>query len=167
MFRFAGEQPIAPLQMAMAGVFDRFPDLKIYWAESQAGWLPYSFDQIDDNHERNRYWGERDYGFKTPARKPSEYLKENCLWGFMRDPWGIKCRNVIGVDILIWGSDFAHATGDWPHSQKLLDESFAGVVSDERDAMTRANAINYFKLDPAADLDKYGRPVRFEEKAAG
>jgi predicted TIM-barrel fold metal-dependent hydrolase len=157
MFRFAGEQPIAPLQMAMAGVFDRFPDLKIYWAESQAGWLPYSFDQIDDNHERNRYWGERDFGFKAPAKRPSEYLKENCVWGFMRDPWGVKCRHEIGVDILLWGSDFAHATGDWPNSQMVINDTFVGVPKEERYTMLAGNAIRFFHLDAAADLDAYGR----------
>jgi predicted TIM-barrel fold metal-dependent hydrolase len=160
MFRFAGEQPIAPLQMAMAGVFDRFHDLKIYWAESQAGWLPYSFDQIDDNHERNRYWGERDFGFKAPAKRPSEYLKENCLWGFMRDPWGVKCRHDIGVGILLWGSDFAHATGDWPNSQKLINDTFAGVTKEERHKMLAGNAIRFFHLDAAADLDAYGRATQ-------
>jgi predicted TIM-barrel fold metal-dependent hydrolase len=167
LFRFAGEQPFAALQMAMASVFDRFSSLKIYWAESQAGWLPYSCDQIDDNHERNRYWGERDYDFKAPARKPSVYLKDNCLWGFMRDPWGVKCRNVVGVDILIWGSDFAHATGDWPNSQMLIDETFAGVAADERKKMVCDNAIEYFKLDPALDLDRFGRALQSQEKAAG
>jgi uncharacterized protein len=160
MFRFAGEQPIAPLQMAMAGVFDRFPELKIYWAESQAGWLPYSFDQIDDNHERNRYWGERDFGFKAPARRPSEYLRNNCLWGFMRDPWGVKCRHDIGVDILLWGSDFAHATGDWPNSQKVINDTFAGVTKEERHKMLAGNAIRFFHLDAAADLDAYGRATQ-------
>jgi len=160
MFRFAGEQPIAPLQMAMAGVFDRFPDLKIYWAESQAGWLPYSFDQIDDNHERNRYWGERDFGFKAPDRRPSEYLKANCLWGFMRDPWGVKCRHDIGVDILLWGSDFAHATGDWPNSQKVINDTFAGVTKEERHKMLAGNAIRFFHLDAAADLDAYGQATQ-------
>jgi len=159
MFRFAGEQPIAPLQMAMAGVFDRFPQLEIYWAESQCGWLPYSFDQIDDNHERNRYWGERDYGFKAPKKKPSEYLKENCLWGFMRDPWGVQCRREIGVDILIWGSDFAHATGDWPHSQQLIEQTFAGVSSEERRKMLADNVIKFFHLDAALDLDKPGKAL--------
>lgn len=159
MCRFAGDQPIAPLQMAMAGVFDRFPDLKIYWAESQCGWLPYSFRQIDDNHERNRYWGERDYGFETPARTPSDYLKENCLWGFMKDPWGVACRHEIGVDIMIWGSDFAHATGDWPNSRQLIDETFEGVSSGERRKMIAENAIRFFNLDAEADLDRYGKAL--------
>ena len=160
LFRFAGEQPMAPLQMAMAGVFDRFPRLKIYWAESQCGWLPYSFDQIDDNYERNRYWGERDFAFPGPQRRPSEYLKEHCLWGFMRDAWGIKCRHEIGVDILLWGSDFAHATGDWPNSQRLLDETFVGVAPLERQMMVLDNAVRYFHLDASADLDLYGQAMQ-------
>jgi predicted TIM-barrel fold metal-dependent hydrolase len=160
LFRFAGEQPMAPLQMAMAGVFDRFPRLKIYWAESQCGWLPYSFDQIDDNYERNRYWGERDFDFKGPKKKPSEYLKSQCLWGFMRDAWGVKCRREIGVDILLWGSDFAHATGDWPNSQRLLDETFAGVAAAERKKMVLDNAVRYFHLDANVDLDGYGRAMQ-------
>jgi predicted TIM-barrel fold metal-dependent hydrolase len=160
LFRFAGEQPMAPLQMAMAGVFDRFSRLKIYWAESQCGWLPYSFDQIDDNYERNRYWGERDFDFKGPRIKPSEYLKSQCLWGFMRDAWGVKCRREIGVDILLWGSDFAHATGDWPNSQRLLDETFAGVAAAERKKMVLDNAVRYFHLDANVDLDGYGRAMQ-------
>ena len=154
LFRFAGEQPIAPLQMAMAGVFDRLPELRVYWAESQCGWLPYSFDQIDDNYERNRYWGERDYGIKATARRPSEYLRDNCLWGFMRDPWGVKCRGEIGVNILLWGSDFAHATGNWPHSQDVIDETFVDVAEEERYAMLAGNAIEFFRLDAAVDLER-------------
>ena len=154
LFRFAGEQPIAPLQMAMAGIFDRLPGLRVYWAESQCGWLPYSFDQIDDNFERNRYWGEREYGIKPAARRPSEYLRDNCLWGFMRDPWGVKCRAEIGVNILLWGSDFAHATGNWPHSQDVIDETFVDVTEEERYAMLAGNAIEFFRLDAAIDLER-------------
>ena len=106
MFRFAGEQPIAPLQMAMAGVFDRFPDLKIYWAESQAGWLPYSFDQIDDNHERNRYWGERQTWLQSPGEASERVPSKRIAYGVscailgesnvdMRSAWTSCCGEAI------------------------------------------------------------------------
>jgi predicted TIM-barrel fold metal-dependent hydrolase len=153
LFRFAGDQPMVPMQLAMAGVFDRFPNLKIYWAESQAGWLAYSLDQIDDNHERNRYWGARDYGFVAPKRRPSEYIKDNNLWGFMRDPIGVRLRDDVGTETLLWGSDFAHATGDWPNSNDLIDEMFAGVSDEDRYMMLAGNAIRFFRLDANADLD--------------
>jgi predicted TIM-barrel fold metal-dependent hydrolase len=147
MMRFSGDMPMAPLQMAYAGVFDRFPKLKIYWGESQAGWLPYSFHQIDDNYERNRYWAERLHGLKPMKRKPSEYLRDQNLWGFMKDAYAVSVRHEIGVDSLVWGSDFAHATGDWPESLKMINETFVGVPDDERYKMLAGNAIDFFHLD--------------------
>ena len=155
LFRFAGEQPIAPLQMAMAGVFDRLPELRVYWAESQCGWLPYSFDQIDDNYERNRYWGERDYGIKATARRPSEYLRDNCLWGFMRDPWGVKCRRgdrrehpVVGQRLRPRHRQLATFPGR--HRRDLRRR----VTEEERYAMLAGNAIEFFRLDAAVDLER-------------
>ena len=43
LFRFSNDNPIAPLQLAFTGLFDRFPKLQIYWSETQAGWLAYSW----------------------------------------------------------------------------------------------------------------------------
>jgi hypothetical protein len=63
------------------------------------------------------------------------------------------------VEILIWGSDFAHATGDWPNSQKIIGETFAGVDAEERHKMVMGNVVRFFKLDGAADLDAYGRAM--------
>ena len=40
MSRFGGDAAFAPMQMAFAGVWDRFPALRIYWAETMIGWLP-------------------------------------------------------------------------------------------------------------------------------
>jgi predicted TIM-barrel fold metal-dependent hydrolase len=150
LFRFAGDHPVVPLQMAYAGVFERFPKLRLYFAETQAGWLGYTLDQIDDNYERNRYWGERKYGLPSMAHPPSHYLKNHSLWGFMRDPFGVQMRHLIGVQNLIWGSDFAHATGDWPHSRRIIDETFSGVPDDERYLMLAGNAVEFFRLEDAS-----------------
>ena len=146
MVRFASDNALAPLQMAFAGVFDRFPNLRIYWAETQIGWLPYCLSQIDDNYERNRHWAYRQWGQEPLKRQPSEYLREFNLWGFMKDPFGVRTRHDIGVNSLMWGSDFAHAAGDWPHSRKLIDETFAGVPENERYDMLVGNAMKFFRL---------------------
>src|SRR5439155_13173839 len=37
-------------QMMFTGVFERFPRLKIYFAETQAGWIPHFLFQADDNY---------------------------------------------------------------------------------------------------------------------
>jgi len=146
MIRFTSDNALAPLQLAFAGVFERFPKLRIYWAETQIGWIPYCLSQIDDTYERNRHWAYRQWGLEPLKRMPSEYLREHNLWGFMKDPHGVRLRDDIGVKTLLWGSDFAHATGDWPHSREVIEETFVGVPADERYAMLAANAVEFFHL---------------------
>jgi predicted TIM-barrel fold metal-dependent hydrolase len=53
------------------------------------------------------------------------------------------------VNQLIWGSDFAHASGDWPHSRRIIDETFVGVSDDERYRMLAGNAVDFFHLEEA------------------
>ncbi len=148
--RFASENSMAPLQLAFAGVFDRFPNLRIYWAETQIGWLPYSFAQIDDNYERHRFWAKREWGLDLLERRPSEYLRDHALWGFMKDPFGVEVRHRIGVHSLIWGSDFAHPTGNWPHSRSVIEETFMEVSEDDKHLMLAGNVVDFFQLDDGA-----------------
>lgn len=156
MVRFCGDNAITALQLACQGVFDRFPNLRIYWAETMIGWLPFALYQYDDNYERNRYWVKRQWGLDYLKRKPSEYLKEQNYWGFMDDAFGVRMRHDMGVDHLLWGSDFAHASGDWPHSMEVIDEIFEGVAADDRYRMLAGNANDFFGLkgdfeDPLAE----------------
>lgn len=147
MTRFAGEGLFAALQMIFSGVFDRFPKLRVYWAETQIGWLPFALSQIDDNYERGRYWAERQWGLEPVPHPPSEYLKRSNLWGFMWDPFGVRLRHEIGVTQLLWGSDFAHAQGDWPYSRHVIEETFVGVPEDEAHRMLAGNAVEFFHLE--------------------
>jgi predicted TIM-barrel fold metal-dependent hydrolase len=148
LFRFCGEAACAPVQMAFAGVWDRFPSLQIYWGETLIGWLEYALWQIDDHYERYRYLANGLYGLDFLERLPSEYLKGHNLWGFLSDPIGVKHRHdSVGPERLIWGSDFAHAASDWPNSRKVLEKDFAGVPEDEKHLMLAGNAIRFFHLD--------------------
>ncbi len=146
VIRFAGENAMAPLQMAFAGVFERFPTLRVYWSETQIGWLPYTLSQIDDTYERNRYWAKRLFDLDYLERRPSEYLRDQ-TWGFINDPLGVELRHRIGVDKLIWGNDFAHAASDWPNSQRALAEMFRDVPEEEQYAMLVGNVARFFGIE--------------------
>jgi predicted TIM-barrel fold metal-dependent hydrolase len=146
-FRFCGDAAFAPMQLAFAGVFDRFPDLRIYWAETQAGWLPFALWQIDDHYRRYRQLVEEQWGLDPLERKPSDYLRQQNLWGFLYDGLAVRMRHDTGVDALMWGNDFAHIASDWPNSQRIIDEMFDGVPDAERDAMVAGNAVRFFHLD--------------------
>ena len=85
------------------------------------GWLEYGLWQIDDHYQRYMRHDPRQLGTaKNRSRTPSEYLRERNYWGFLHDPVGIKRRDCIGYDKLMWGTDFAHAASEFPNSQKYL-----------------------------------------------
>ena len=97
------------MQMVFAGVFDRFPKLKIYFAETQIGWIPNWLEQMDYSYDRNRHWSERLLGMKPLMRQPSEYVREHCWWGVLLNPIGVRLRHEIGVDRIMWATDFPHS----------------------------------------------------------
>lgn len=140
------------VKLMVTGVFDRFPKLKIYWAENQVGWIPNFLEQMDKQHRVHRYWGESVYGVKL-SRRPSEYVRDQCYWGFMYNPVGVEMRHHIGVDRIMWGADFPHTETDWPHSLDILDEIFAGVPEEEKYKMVCGNIIEFFHLENRVNLD--------------
>lgn len=144
--KIAGDHPVAALQMAYSGVFDRLPRLHIYWAGLQAKWLPYSLIQLDEDYERNRNRGERFSGIEPMAHEPSHYLTTHCLWGFMNNAHAVRMRHNIGVGHLIWGSDFGDARVGWRQSRDGIERCFAGVPADERYRLLAGNVIEFFHL---------------------
>jgi len=146
-FRYTFEGIVAPVQLAMAGVYDRFPDLQIYWGETLIGWLPSTLVQVQSNYERYKHLARDQFGFDFLEEPIGEYVRRHNLWGFLSDPHGIRMRHDIGVDTIMWGSDFAHAAGDWPHSLKQIEREYADVPEEEKRAMIGGNAIRFFHLD--------------------
>jgi predicted TIM-barrel fold metal-dependent hydrolase len=138
------------MQFALAGVFDRFPDLRVFFAENAIGWIPFWLEQADVRFHRHRRWVERELGWKPVQRLPSEYAREHCYWGFQQDRTGVLLRDVIGVDKLIWATDFPHQESDWPESRRIIDLNFEDVPIDEVRMMTSGNVQRLFGLTPTS-----------------
>ncbi len=142
-----GNGSIPAVQWVLSGLFDRFPKLNIFFAENQIGWIPFFLQAADVRYDRHYRWAERLLGFKPLKRPPSEYIREHCLWGFQFDRVGIELRHKIGVDRLMWGSDFPHQESDWPDSVGVIERNFAGVPQEEKQKMVCGNAVEFFHLD--------------------
>ena len=145
-----GSGGLTAVQMVLSGVFDRFPDLRILFAENQIGWIPFFLQTADVRYHRHVIWSERLLGFEPLARPPSEYLREHCYWGFQYDPVGVELRHQLGVGHLLWGSDFPHQESDWPNSVEIIARNFVGVPEEERYQMVAGNVIDFFNLGGAS-----------------
>ncbi len=128
-------------QTIATGVFDRFPGLKLGAIETQAGWLPYLLEQLDDKYFRNRTWGQVNIRYL-----PSEYWSRNWFVTFIKDQYGIANRHSIGIDTMMWSTDYPHHGNDWPYSRKVIQFSFAGVQEEEKARMIAGNAVRIFRL---------------------
>ncbi len=146
--KMARDGGVTAIQLVLSGVFDRFPRLEIFIAETQIGWIPLFLEVAEQRFERHRVWAEDILGWE-PLRHgtPSEYVRRHFSWGFQRDTTGIALRDRIGVDKLIWGADFPHQESDWPHSVDILEENFAPVSGEERRMMTHGNISRFLHLD--------------------
>jgi predicted TIM-barrel fold metal-dependent hydrolase len=61
----------------------------------------------------------------------------------------MRLRHTVGVDNILWGSDFPHEVSRWPNSLEVMDEQFAaaGVTGEEKRKMMCDNAVRFFRLN--------------------
>jgi predicted TIM-barrel fold metal-dependent hydrolase len=125
-----------------SGVLVRFPRLKLAYAESQMGWLPYILERIDDVWEDNQGWAQT----KQIPEPPSTYFHRNMWMCFFKDQTGIDNRDRIGVDRMTFETDYPHSDSTWPETRAVAAKLFAGLNDAEVYAICRGNAIKLFDL---------------------
>jgi predicted TIM-barrel fold metal-dependent hydrolase len=130
--------------LIFTGVFERFPDLHISMIETGIGWIPHFLEQMDDRYWRNRSWTD------LPITKPpSHYWHANMSATFVRDDNGLRNRHEVGVDNIMWSTDYPHHGNDWPRSLRTINESMAAIPAAERDRIVGNNAVRIFGLEKA------------------
>jgi predicted TIM-barrel fold metal-dependent hydrolase len=123
------------------GVCERFPNLKFVITEFETGWIAMTLNRLDWNWFRGG--GARTMPIKE---KPSFYWRQNFLATYEDDVLGIRTRDVIGVNTLMWGSDYPHGDSVFPDSQGVLDRILADCTAEERYAMTAKNVVELYDL---------------------
>ena len=127
------------------GVFERHPQLQFVLTEQMSDWVPETLAYFDDLYSRPIFAQIRE---GLPLR-PSEYWQRQCHVGasFLVHK-EVELRGQIGVDKIMWGSDYPHAEGTWPHTKEKLAETFAGVAPAEIARMVGGNAAALYGFAP-------------------
>jgi len=129
------------VEMITSGVLERHPKLKVVSAENDIGWLAWYLDRLDHAYGR---WGTRYPEMKMPA---SNYWRRQVYSTWQDDIAGARTRDLIGVETLMWASDYPHGDSTWPNSQAVIAENFAGIPEDEKRLMLRGNMARVYGLD--------------------
>ena len=125
-----------------AGVFERYPTLQVALVEQSASWVPYTLGYLDSLYDRPYFAHFRE---GLPLR-PSEYwARQVHVSGFM-DASEFAARDEIGVDNMLWGSDYPHVEGiDNP--RKNLPRVMGGAPDEDVSRVLGENAARLYGFD--------------------
>jgi predicted TIM-barrel fold metal-dependent hydrolase len=140
---------ISIAQLVLSGVFERFPKLKVFFAETRLGWVPFWLEHMDLWYQRHLGWAEEYLGFKPLKELPATYVRENIYFTVQYECVAVEQRHHVGVDHIMFATDFPHIENEWPSSRPLIDEIYANVPPAEKAKMWAGNAVKFFKLDAA------------------
>jgi predicted TIM-barrel fold metal-dependent hydrolase len=123
----------------LTGTLERFPGLQIVFVEPSLYWIPGFLAQLDRKAAGR-------YTLPGLRLKPSEYFHRNMACTFMDDDVGLSLRHLVGIENILWSTDFPHPATTWPHSREVIARQFADVPAGDRDLICCGNAARIYNL---------------------
>lgn len=134
------ERAIADL--IFGAIPQRHPSLRFVIAEGGIGWVASLLRTMD-------HWWQDHHSWMRPKvdEKPSYYFQRQFWATFEDDRAGVMTRELIGVDRLMWGSDYPHTEGTFPRSIEQIRQDFADVPESDVRKIVVSNAANLYRID--------------------
>jgi predicted TIM-barrel fold metal-dependent hydrolase len=132
------------------GLLPKLPDLKIVLAESQLAWVPYVLSRADFVWKEMRGEGFTDITNDKMPHPPSHYFRQNIWCTFFRDPVGLTLLDHIGVDNVMYETDFPHTDSSWPTSHEVATEMTAGLTEADAAKVVAETARALFRVEVTA-----------------
>ena len=129
-----------------SGVLVRHPGLRIIFSEGQIGWMPYYLERLDSVWERSASY-DRAMRARLPDR-PSSYVRGRVFGCIFDDAFGLRNRDAIGMDQIMFETDYPHTDSTFPHSRAVAERlvRVAELDQAETSALLRGNAIRCYQL---------------------
>jgi predicted TIM-barrel fold metal-dependent hydrolase len=123
----------AVTDFVFSGALLHHRSLHVVAVEAGAAWLPHVAERMDFFLRRPGVW-------PADGIRPSELLRAQVSVSFIDDPVAIRWRHDVGVDRMLWQSDFPHRDSFWPDSRAVLARLLEDVPGHEANAIAEGNA---------------------------
>jgi predicted TIM-barrel fold metal-dependent hydrolase len=143
----------ALFQLVLSGVFERHPTMKFVLTEvGGSAWVVRELATLDRLVQGAEEDGTINSMFAAEAAQnlsklPSEYFRKNCFVSTLLSRGEVAKRYEIGIDQLLWGSDFPHHEGTAPYTLETLRAGLHEVPENEVRALTSLNAARAYDVD--------------------
>ena len=139
--------------LVFSGVFERYPDLKFSFTETGLMTMYMQLQQMEIEYrygmdKRTTAYPYFHRAVEAMTMTPTEYFNRNCYVGdSLMVGMDVGMRHQIGVDRIMWGADYPHHEGTFPHTKLALRLNFSDVPEEEVRAMTSRNAAEVYGFD--------------------
>jgi len=135
--------------MIWGGVFERYPSLKVVMTEGGTIFMLPPWLRLLDHNYTDVQFSSKLGDFRSHlSMKPSEYFNRNINIGASCIPRAdVEMRASIGVENMMWGSDYPHPEGTWPNTGEYYTDVFSGIPEADGRKILGENAIDWYGLD--------------------
>ncbi|MDB5446826.1 MAG: amidohydrolase [Phenylobacterium sp.] len=124
----------------VSGALDVYPKLKIGLIESGAGWIPFMLEALEHQFDEMLPKG-------AVAKRPWEYFKQNFWCTYWFETIGPRdLLETIGVDKVMFETDFPHPTSLYPGVQAHLAKTLGGHSYEVRKQVLEGNPVALYNL---------------------
>ncbi len=141
--------------LILAGVFERYPDLRFVPTEQGTLWVRGQVMMLDamvptmKSQAANRTYGI--FGGSSVDQltmAPSEYVKRNCYFGASAlSPYESAMIDWLGADHILWGSDYPHEEGTTPDSKTAIRWALHNQPVERCRKILAGNAARLYRFD--------------------
>jgi predicted TIM-barrel fold metal-dependent hydrolase len=123
------------------GILDRHPDLRIGWFEGGINWVPAALQDAEHLYASLQHMADHELEQDVAA-----YWDHHMYASFMVDPLGLEQIDRIGVDRVMWSSDYPHNESTFGYSEQSLASVVAAVGPDDATKVVSTNVMTYLGL---------------------
>jgi predicted TIM-barrel fold metal-dependent hydrolase len=134
----------AAVPLAAAGVFDRFPNLRLVFAHADAGWSFHWLEFLDNTYQRQRHL-ER-FKLPNPDAYPSEYIRRHFWFTIQQDRTAVTERHMFGDQHLMWASHYPLDATNWPDNRAQAIHITEELPREDRQAILAENVARLYRL---------------------
>ena len=126
----------------VSGRLDRHPKLKIGLIESGAGWIPFAVEALEHQFQE-MLAGKR----KELSKEPWDYFHDHFMCTFWFEKTAPKLLlETIGVNNVMFETDFPHPTSLYPGVQAHLKDVMGGHTREVQEKVLQHNAVRFYQL---------------------
>ncbi len=133
------EGQLAVVAMVACGALERHPELRVLVSEGGGSWAPFVGDRMNEFFRQQPMWDEG-----RLSRLPKEYVMGQVYASFQHDETAVPTLTAMGYQNIMFGTDYPHLEGTYPHTQKVLHELFDGVDAEASDRIRMGAFLDLF-----------------------